>query len=62
MSNKIEVKKSSKHDNMYSVKLNLTSGELLALRNALRGYATIVGTDVYNYLANALARANIDLS
>ena len=61
MNYKAEVKKNSKNDNMYSVKFNFTLGELMALRSALRGYATVVGTDVYYYLTNALVRANINL-
>lgn len=45
----------------YMVAMNLTQGELLALKHALDAYATPVGEDVRAYLNNALQRSNIEL-
>lgn len=49
------------NDNMYIVKMCLTKGELLALKNSLEHEPTRVGSDVRDYINNALVRAGINL-
>lgn len=39
----------------YEVKFNLTTGEVVALRNALINYDSPMGKNVSNYLCNALS-------
>lgn len=45
----------------YMVVMSLTEGELLALKNALDEYSSIVGEDVRAYLNNALEISKVNL-
>lgn len=49
-----------KDENKFIVKMSLTTGELLALKNALEHEPTIVGEYVRDYLNNALQVAKVD--
>jgi len=57
-SDKVQIVKNAEGDGLI-VFMHLTLGELLALKNALDQYPTIVGQDVRDYVNNALQRANI---
>jgi len=45
----------------YVVKMSLTQGELIALKNALDAYDSLVGRDVRAYVNNAITREGIEV-
>ena len=55
MSSKCDIKFNRK-ESKYTVKFELTDGELTALSNALKSYDTAVSADVSAFLSNALIR------
>lgn len=58
-SDKAQIEKAPSKHNTYIVHMSLTEGELLALKNSLETEPTYVGSDVRDYLNNALRKAGV---
>lgn len=64
-SDKVQIEKAPSKNNTYQrtkyiVYMSLTLGELLALKNALETNPTLVGSDVRDYVNNAIEKAGVN--